>query len=135
MKKHLLLVVTLSMCTFLGGSILMAQSTADQSKPAATASEAKKPAAKAHRHAAMAAPAETLSGTISMVDADKHLVVVTDSNGVPFDITVTGRTKITVGGQKAKLADLSTATSKQASVTYRSEKTAGDIASSIEVGS
>ncbi|MGH9452560.1 MAG: hypothetical protein ACRD2O_01155 [Terriglobia bacterium] len=131
MKKLFLLVMALSMCTFLGGSILMAQD-AGQQVPATASESASK--AKTAKHP-MAVSEETISGTISMVDAEKKIVVVTDSNGVPFNFAVNGRTKITVGGQKAKLADLSSSTSKQASVKFRAEKKAGDIATSIEVGS
>ncbi|MGH9430316.1 MAG: hypothetical protein ACRD3T_02105 [Terriglobia bacterium] len=135
MKKLFLFVMALSMCTFLGGSTLMAQD-AGQQAPATASEAAPKAKTMKHHHAAEAAVAEeTLSGTISMVDTDKNVVVVTDSNGIPFDFTVNGRTKIMVGGQKAKLADLSSSTSKQASVKYRAEKKAGDIATSIDVGS
>ena len=134
MKKLFLFVMALSMGAFLGGAILMAQDAGQQAP--ATASEAAPKAKTAKHHMASAAVAEeTISGTISMVDTDKRIVVVTDSNGIPFNFAVNGRTKITVGGQKAKLADLSSSTSKQASVKFRAEKKAGDIATSIEVGS
>ncbi len=132
MKKLILFVVALSMCTFLGGSVLMAQEAGE--KAPATASEAAAKAKTMKHHHSAAVSEETLSGTISMVDTDKKVVVVTDSNGIPFDLKVTGATHIMVGGKRAKLADLSGATSKQASVKYRAEKQAGDIATSIEVG-
>ncbi|HUY13303.1 MAG TPA: hypothetical protein VMX16_06700 [Terriglobia bacterium] len=130
MKKLLLGVMAISTFMSLAGSALMAQG-AGQEVPA-TASEAAK--AKTVKHHSAAASMETLSGTISMVDTHKKVVVVTDSNGIPFDLKVTGATHIMVSGKKAKLADLSDATSKQATVKYRAEKQAGDIATSIEVG-
>ena len=99
--------------------------SADQSKPAA--SEAKP----AKSHGGEAAKPETLSGTISAVDADKHLVVVSGSDGVPYNLTVGKGTKITAGGSKAKLSDLQTG--KQASVTFVAEKKHGNLARSIEV--
>lgn len=132
MKKLILFVTAVSTFISLAVPSLWAQNAAQ--KVPATASEA---AAKAKptKHHTAAASMETLSGTISMVDTGKRVVVVTDSNGIPFDLKVTGATHIMVSGKRAKLSDLSDATSKQASVKYRAEKQAGDIATSIEVGS
>jgi glucose/arabinose dehydrogenase len=131
MKKLLLFVMVLTMGAFLGISVLEAQDSAQEAPAKASGATTK---TKTARHHMAAVPSESISGTLSMVDADKHLVVVTDSNGIPFDLKVTGRTRIMVDGKRAKLVDLSSATSKQATVKYRSEKQAGDIASSIEVG-
>jgi hypothetical protein len=52
-------------------------------------------------------PAETLSGKICMVDLAQHLVVVDDSNGVPFDMKITPRTHIRSGDQFLSVQDLS----------------------------
>jgi hypothetical protein len=74
----------------------------------------------------------TVSGTLSVVAADKNFVSVKDSSGTSFGFQVKPSTKITAGGQKTKLADLSSATNKQATITYRSLRT-GNVAQSIEV--
>ncbi|HEY6291434.1 MAG TPA: hypothetical protein VI455_07735 [Terriglobia bacterium] len=104
-----------------------AEGPQDQAAPAASDSEAK-PAKSASMGAAKA---ETLSGTISSVDAEKKLVVVSGPNGVPYNFAVSNGTKITVGGSKAKLSDLQTG--KQASVSFVPEKKRGNLAKSIEV--
>jgi len=82
---------------------------------------------------AAAVKPEMLSGTLQSVAADKKLVVVTGASGIPFNFKVTGATKIKVGGTKAKLADLSSATGKSVSVKFLAEKKAGNIAQSIDV--
>ena len=122
MKKTLFLLVA-SLILIYAGSL------------SALAQEAKtKEAAAAPEKATMAAvKPETLAGTLQMVVVDKKLLVVTGSNGIPYDFTVTGATKITVGGKKAKLADLAGATGKSVSVKFLAEKKAGDIAQSVEV--
>jgi hypothetical protein len=103
-----------------------------QDQPAAPA--AADSAAKPMKHHAMAAAAsETLSGTLTAVDAQKKVVVVSSSSGVPYDFMVGGGTKIMVGGSKAKLADLSSDTNKQATVKFMAEKKRGNMAQSIEV--
>lgn len=91
-------------------------------------SESAKPAKKAS-----ASKAETLTGTLTIVQADKKLIVVNDSSGVPFNFKVTG-TRITVNGQKAKLEDLSSQTNKQATVKYVPMRS-GNVAKSIDIGS
>lgn len=75
---------------------------------------------------------QTVSGTVTSVDPDKKLVVLKDSNGIPFDFMVSGATKITSGGKRAKLADLSGDTNKQATVTFMAERK-GNMARSIEI--
>ena len=74
----------------------------------------------------------TVSGTLSVVAPDKNFVAVRDSSGTSFGFQVKPSTKITSGGQKVKLADLASATNKQATITYRSLRT-GDVAQAIEV--
>jgi hypothetical protein len=100
--------------------------------PAAQASKAKATSAKTAEKAS-AAKAETLTGTISIVQADKKLVVVNDSSGVPFNFKVAG-TRIMINGKKAKLEDLSSETNKQATVKFVPLRS-GNVAKSIEVGS
>ena len=130
MKDRMLTLVAVLAVVLFGAISGMAQ---DQ--PAAQDQSAAPAAAKAKpkHHAMAAAASESLSGTLSAVDADKKLVVVNASNGVPYDFMVSGATKITVGGSKAKLADLSSDTNKQATVTFMAEKKRGNIARSIEV--
>ena len=130
MKDRMLTLVAVLAVVLFGAISGMAQDQpAAQDQSAAPA--ASTPAPK--HHAMAAAASETLSGTLSAVDADKKLVVVNGSNGVPYDFTTSGGTKITVGGSKAKLADLSGATGKQATVKFLAEKKRGNIARSIEV--
>lgn len=122
-----------SFVTMLTLALVAAASLLAQEQPAASqaaAPKAEKPARHAH---AEAAKAETISGTLSTVDADKKLVVVTASSGIPYDFEVNSATKITVGGNKAKLVDLSSDANKQASVTFLSMKKRGNIAKSIEI--
>ena len=127
MKKTVFALVMGTALVLIGTVALMAQ---DQAAPAAAPAKAKKAAKAAPM--AEAAKAETISGTLSLVDASSMLVVVT-AGGVPYDFTVTKGTKITVGGSKAKLGDLASNTNKQASVTFMAERKRGNPAKSIEV--
>lgn len=130
MKDRVLTLVAVLAVVLFGAISGMAQDQpAAQDQAAAPAASKAKP----KHHAMAAAASETLSGTLSAVDADKKLVVVNGSNGVPYDFMASGATKITVGGSKAKLADLSGDTGKQATVTFMAEKKKGNIARSIEV--
>lgn len=130
MKDRVLTLMAVLAVVLFGAISGMAQdqpAAQDQSAaPAASTTKAK-------HHAMAAAASESVSGTLTTVDADKKLVVVNASNGVPYDFTASGATKITVGGTKAKLADLSGDTGKQATVTFMAEKKKGNIARSIEV--
>jgi len=129
MKNRILLLLTAFVMVLLAAMTTMAQDQPAQSQ------EASKPAAAEKKHAkagaSYAAKAETLSGTISSVNADKHLVVVNSSDGVPYDFTVGKGTKITAGGSKAKLSDLQSG--KQVSVSFMAERKKGNVARSIEV--
>ena len=60
---------------------------------------------------------ETLSGTVSLIDENQKLVVLT-SEGVPYDFKVTKATQIQVGGSKATFNELLSQTEKEASVTF-----------------
>jgi hypothetical protein len=100
---------------------------------------ADKPAANSHRVEATEAkplreawPTETLSGKIMMVDAAKKLVIVTTPDGVPFDMQVTPRTHILLGGQKLTFENLNQDLQKRVSIHFVPER-AGDIARSIQV--
>ena len=103
----------------------------------ATAAEKAVPAAQkttrmAAKKARTAWPAESLSGTIAMVNTAEHRVVVTDSNGTPFDMIVTPSTRIRSGDRSLKLNDLASRTNKGASVHFVPERR-GDVARSIQV--
>jgi hypothetical protein len=98
---------------------------ADQKQaPAATEKSEKGPAFKTEKG--------TVSGTLTVVAPDKKFVSVKDSSGTSFAFKTKASTKITVGGQKAKLEDLSSAANKQATVNYTALRT-GNVAQSIEV--
>src|SRR5208283_274865 len=80
---------------------------------------ADKPAKTAATHSAAVRsvwPPETLSGKISMVDPARNLVVVDDSSGIPFDMTITPRTRIESGDQALSLQDLSQYRNKSVSI-------------------
>jgi hypothetical protein len=77
-------------------------------------------------------PAETLTGTISMVDPAQHLVVVEDASGVPFDMVVTHNTQIMSGGQRLNLSALNSDINKQVTLRFVPEGR-GDIARSVQV--
>ena len=51
-------------------------------------------------------PPEFLSGKITNVDPDRKLVVIQTPDGVPFDMYVTGKTRIQSGDQSVALKDL-----------------------------
>jgi hypothetical protein len=81
--------------------------------------------------AAILAPAETLSGRISMVDEAKKLLIVTDANGTPFDFVVTPSTRIL--SQKETLALQKLSSGDMVSIRFLPERK-GDIAEKIVVG-
>jgi hypothetical protein len=78
-------------------------------------------------------PSETLSGKITMVDPAQKLLVVQTSDGIPFDMLLTGRTRIRSGDQSVTLQDLSGDTNKTVSVKFTPERR-GDVAQSINIG-
>lgn len=140
MRKFFLSVMVLSLLALLGGASLFAEPAAqDAQAPAATSQPAKhshhaKKAGTENLTAKYAAGVQSLSGTLSIVDAQQKSVIVTDSNGTPFNITVGKGTKIEVSGKKGTLDDLSGQTNQQVSVKYRDHLDKGLAAVSIEVG-
>jgi hypothetical protein len=121
MKKVLFLLVASIILIYAGISPALAQDAKKKTEAPAAAEKAKSPSVKA----------ETLSGTL--VSADKKIAVVAAANGIPFNFTLTGGTRVKVGGNKAKLADLSGAAGKSVSVKFLAQKKAGNVAQSIEV--
>jgi hypothetical protein len=78
-------------------------------------------------------PLETLSGSIIMVDPAHKLLVVEGSDGVPFDMVVTGSTLIESGRHRLMLDQLSTDQGRNVSVRFAPERS-GDIARTIRIG-
>jgi hypothetical protein len=76
--------------------------------------------------------AETLTGSIMMVDQKSNVVVVKDSRGTTFDIVVTKATRLRAGDQLIHFKDLTTDTTKPVTVKFVPERS-GDIAQSIKV--
>ena len=72
-------------------------------------------------------PAETLMGTIMMVDPAEKLVVIQGPDGVPFDMRVTSATRIRSQNQPLHLRDLSAKTNDKVSVRFLPERK-GDVA-------
>ncbi len=75
---------------------------------------------------------ETLSGKITMVDPARSLVIVQDSNGVPFDIMVNRSTRIQSANGSLNLDTLNSDVNHNASITFIPERR-GDIAKTINV--
>jgi len=126
MKRALLSLLVLLTLVFFGATLALAQ---EAEKPAeAKGSEQAAPAEKK----APAVKAETISGTISMVETEKKLLVLVASSGVPFNFKVTGATRIKIAGKKAKLADLAAQTNKSAAVKFLPSRS-GNVAQTIEV--
>lgn len=114
MKKTLFTLLVVLVLAFFGATLAVAQEAAPAQK------------------AAPAVKAETISGTISMVVAEKKLVVLTGSGGVSYNFKVTGATRIKVAGNKAKFAELAVQINKSATVKFLPLRS-GNVAQSIEV--
>lgn len=67
-----------------------------------------------------------------MVDTDKKMLVVKDSDGVPLNFSLLKGTKITMGGKKAAMSDLSGASGKQVSVKFVPTRK-GNSAKSVDI--
>ena len=77
-------------------------------------------------------PAETLSGTIMMVDPAINTVVIQTSGGVPFDMVVGRNTRIESGDRAITLQDLQRDMNKGVSVRFVPERR-GDVARTIRL--
>jgi hypothetical protein len=77
-------------------------------------------------------PAETLSGTITIVDPAIKTVVIQTAGGVPFDMVVTRDTRIESGDRAIKLQDLQQDMNKGVSVRFVPERR-GDVARVIRL--
>ena len=78
--------------------------------------------------------AETLTGTIEIVNPARHLIVVQGPDKVPFDLRVTSSTRIISGDQRVALSDLNSDINRRVSVRFV-PRGAGDIAQSVRIGS
>ncbi|MGH9451900.1 MAG: hypothetical protein ACRD11_15425 [Terriglobia bacterium] len=150
MKKFLLSIMALSLFAFLGGASVLAKPALQDTSTPQTPSTTTAPAAKNHVHHAMhhhmkkaagtnytakyAAGVQELSGTLESVEAGQKVLVITDSNGTPFNIKVNRATKIEMNGKKSTLDELSGSTSQQVTVKYRDRLNAGLVAASVSVG-
>jgi hypothetical protein len=110
-------------------AILMAAALCAKERPARSPENGNQKLTEVQR---TAWPPETLNGTITMVDPTQHLVVVQDSSGVPFDMVVTGSTRIRSGNQRLTLGDLTSDLNKSVSLRFKPERR-GDVARSIQL--
>ncbi len=130
MKKSMLSVMTAVLFLFFGLTSVIAQ---EAEKPAGEASEKAEKAVPGEKKAKVAAvKPETISGTISMVDKDKKLLVLVSSQGVPYNFKVTSATRIKIGDKKAMIDQLAEQINKQVSVKFL-PLLAGNAAQSIDV--
>ena len=100
-----------------------------------TAAEKPMPAsAKTKQVATMAKawPPETMTGKITKVEPDRHLVVVQSEDGVPFDMIVTAKTRIVSGNQALAFKDLATDQDRAVTIKFVPERR-GDVAESIHI--
>jgi hypothetical protein len=77
-------------------------------------------------------PAESLNGTISMVDPSQHILVVTDHDGVPFDIMIDHSTRIESDNSRLTLSDLSSDVNKPVTVRFVPEGR-GDVGRTVSL--
>jgi hypothetical protein len=77
-------------------------------------------------------PAETLSGTIEMVDPGQKLVVVEGPYKALFDMVVTPETRIKAGHRVLRIDDLSRYQNQPVSIRFVPERR-GDVAQSMEI--
>lgn len=84
-----------------------------------------------HQNTVQRWPAETLKGTVSMVDPKMDLVVVRDSSGVPFDFKIARSTRIDQGAKREELSQL---TPKESVSVHFVPEAKGDVARMIQIG-
>jgi hypothetical protein len=137
MRRIFLALMVLSLLAFLGGASMFGQATGQQAAPPNTTHHA----VHHHAHHAAANPEaryqagiHTLSGTITTVDPNSRLVIVTDSNGIPFDFVVSHLTRIDVNGKRGSLSGLTDQANQQVTVKYRDGLRRGLMARSIQLG-
>jgi hypothetical protein len=78
------------------------------------------------------APAQSLSGTISMIGPSGKEVTVIGLDGVPYDFNLTNQTKIEMGKARIHANDLANETHKQATVHFL-PTARGNLAETIQI--
>jgi len=77
-------------------------------------------------------PPESLSGTITMVDPARNLLVVAGPDQVPYDMVITHKTRIQSGDQPVSVNNLMDYKDKPVSIRFVPERK-GDVAESIHI--
>jgi hypothetical protein len=77
-------------------------------------------------------PAETLSGTLDLVEPGQRVVVVESADKVPYDIVITPRTHIRAGDHAVAPKDLAQYQNKDVTVRFVPEGH-GDVARTINI--
>jgi len=90
------------------------------------------PAQKEAAPAGALGPAETLSGSIMMADADKKILIVKSAAGIPYSFVLTSATRITEGNQRLKIADLTARVNQQVNVRFLPTRR-GNLARSVQI--
>ncbi len=76
--------------------------------------------------------AETLSGTLFIVNTEEQVVYLKSADGITYDFHITPATVISVGGEKANIGTLSGKIGSPLEVTFRPLST-GNMASKIVI--
>jgi hypothetical protein len=77
--------------------------------------------------------AEILTGKIVRVEPRERILVVHDSNGIPFDLQVTRQTRIVTGNRVLTFKDLEQDQQRSVSIKYVPERR-GDVARVVRIG-
>ncbi len=77
-------------------------------------------------------PAETLAGTIAMVEAEKKILIVRSAAGIPYNFIITPTTRITAQKQRLKFSDLASRQDQRVTVRFVPTRR-GNIARSVEI--
>jgi hypothetical protein len=79
------------------------------------------------------APAENLSGTITVVDPAAKEITLVGANGVPYDFEVTRRTRIERSSREIEVSELASESHRPATVHFL-PTSHGNLAESIQIG-
>jgi hypothetical protein len=140
MRRIFLTLTVLSLLAFLGGASLFAQQTGGTGQTAPPKHALHHAHHMVHHAGARNTMARyqigvhTLSGTLTTVDPNGHLVIVTDSNGTPFDFVVTHLTRIEINGKRDRLSALADQSNQQVTVKFRDDLRSGLRAESVQLG-
>jgi hypothetical protein len=95
-----------------------------------TTSSAKNSSANPMDH--VLAPAEDLSGTITLVDPAAKEITLVGSNGIPYDFDLTRTTRIQLSNQKIEVNELASETHKSATIHFL-PTSRGNLAQTIQI--